>query len=179
MTSYHWIWGVIGLSPSKGLVARLSTHVVALWQKRWVRMTALVLSVPLVISCFFAAYYYVRFAELIDARLHGERQTTLPRGLARPLELRRGQSLTSQQLIDRLNDLGYAQRAVPEKAGEFTIGAGAVSIVPRGQEFKGQIAKVVFERQLTAAAAKAAAAAAPRKAPPRRGPPRGVPHRHR
>ena len=34
----------------------------------------------------------------------------------------RGQSLTDRQLIDRLNDLGYAQRASIEKPGEFAIG---------------------------------------------------------
>jgi hypothetical protein len=100
----------------------LKIRIVGIWRKRWVRMTALALTVPLVIGCFLAAYYYVRFAGLIDERLHGERQTTLPRVLARPLELRRGQSLTDRQLIDRLNDLGYAERTTAERAGEFRRG---------------------------------------------------------
>jgi len=129
-----------------------------------VRLTALALSVPLVFLCFAAGYYYVRFARLIDMRLHGERQTTLPRVLARPLELRRGQSLTDQQLVDRLNDLGYAQRPAPQRAGEFAIGNGAVSIVPRGADFKGQLVRVVFERPAPAAPRAAAA----RKPPPKR-----------
>ena len=60
------------------------------------------------------AYYYVSFSRLIDERLHGERERTLPRVYARPVELRRGQSLTEQDLIARLNDLGYAQRARSE-----------------------------------------------------------------
>ena len=77
---------------------------------------ALVLAVPLVVLCFAAGYYYVTFARLIDARLHGERDRVLPRVFARPLELRRGQSLTERQLVDRLNDLGYAQRARADKA---------------------------------------------------------------
>jgi penicillin-binding protein 1B len=111
-----------------------------------VRLTVLALSIPLVISCFVAGYYYVRFARLLDARLHGERQTVLPRVLARPLELRRGQSLTDRQLIDRLNDLGYAERAAAEKVGEFSVGAGAVVIRPRGAEFKNQIVRVLFDR---------------------------------
>jgi Transcription-repair coupling factor (superfamily II helicase) len=125
-------------------------------------MTALALTVPLVIGCFLAAYYYVRFAGLIDERLHGERQTTLPRVLARPLELRRGQSLTDRQLIDRLNDLGYAERTTAQRAGEFAVGTGTVSLVPRSPEFKGQLVKVVFERPAPAAARAAAA----RKPPP-------------
>jgi penicillin-binding protein 1B len=127
-------------------VALLKIRVAAVWRKRWVRLTAVALAVPLVLSFFVAGYYYVRFARLIDARLHGERQTVLPRVFARPLELRRGQSLTDRQLIDRLNDLGYAQRATLEKPGEFAIGAGSVSILPRSPEFKGQVVKVVFQR---------------------------------
>src|SRR4051794_41866423 len=85
-----------------------------------------------------ATYFFVRFSRLIDARLHGERSTVFPRVLARPLELRRGQGMTEQQLVDRLNELGYAHRDRLEKAGEFAIGSGAVAIMPRGPELKGQ-----------------------------------------
>src|SRR4029450_10293859 len=100
---------------------RLRIRVAWWWRKRWVRLAALALAVPFVLSFFVAGYYYTRFAELIDTRLHGERQTVGPRVFARPLELRRGQSLTDRQLIDRLNDLGYAQRAAIGNPGEFTI----------------------------------------------------------
>jgi penicillin-binding protein 1B len=120
-----------------------------------VRWTAAVLAIPLVVSCFAAAYSYVRFAKLIDDRLHGERQTILPKVYARPLELRRGQSLTALQLVDRLNDLGYAQRVTVSRPGEFAVSAGAVAIVPRGADFKGQTVKVVFQRPSPAASAAA------------------------
>ena len=128
---------------------RLRIKLEGWWRKRWVRLTALALSIPTVVLCFAAAYYYVRFAHLIDARLHGERDKVLPRVLARPLELRRGQSLTDRQLVDRLNDLGYAQRATVAKPGEFAIGAGAIALIPRAPELKGQIVRVVFQRQTT------------------------------
>ena len=75
----------------------------------------------------------------------------LPRVFARPLELRRGQSLTERQLVDRLNDIGYAERARPDKPGQFSIGAGAVAIMPRSPELKGQIVRVVFQRPAPAA----------------------------
>ncbi len=126
------------------------------------RIAAVTLSISTVIVCFAATYYYVRFAHLIDARLRGERVTVFPRVFARPLELRRGQSLTERQLVDRLNDLGYAQRAPVERPGEFAIGAGAVAIMPRGAEFKGQIVRVVFQRPATADPRAAARRAAPR-----------------
>jgi hypothetical protein len=106
-----------------------------------VRWTALGLSIPAVLLCFAAGYYYVRFAHLIDARLAGERDTVLPRVFARPLELRRGQSLTDRQLVDRLNDLGYAQRAVPEKLGEFF---GLYGLVGKGSQVIGQLLFVVI-----------------------------------
>src|SRR3954468_9412268 len=117
-----------------------------MWRKKWVRLAALAVAIPTVVLCFAAAYSYVRFAHLIDARLHGERETVFPRILARPLELRRGQSLTERQLIDRLNDLGYAHRDHVEKPGEFAIGNGVVAIMPRAPELKRQVVRVVFQR---------------------------------
>jgi penicillin-binding protein 1B len=88
-----------------------------------------------------------------------------PRVLARPLELRRGQAMTEQQLVDRLNELGYAHRDRLEKAGEFAIGQGAVAIMPRTPELKDQTVRVVFQRP-TAPDPKAAAKT--KKAPPPR-----------
>jgi penicillin-binding protein 1B len=124
---------------------------------------AVAIGVPGVLLCVAAVYYYVGFARLIDARLHGERDRVLPRVFARPLELRRGQSLTESQLVDRLNDLGYAERARPEKPGEFTMGAGDVAIRPRGANLNGQLVRVIFQRP--APPAKAAANRKPKPPP--------------
>jgi len=104
-------------------------------------------------------YYYVTFSRLIDQSLHGERDKVFPQVFARPLEIYRGQSLTNQQLIDRLNDLGYAQRPHLEKPGEFVVNAGTVSIVPRPPEFMRQVVQVSFQRVPDANAA-------PRRAAP-------------
>ncbi len=125
---------------------RFRVRLAVLWRKRWVRLAALALAIPAAALCVVAGYYYVRFAHLIDARLHGERATVFPRVFARPLELRRGQALTDRQLIDRLNDLGDAQRAQVEKPGEFAIGSGEVAIMSRAPELKGEIVRVVFQR---------------------------------
>ena len=114
------------------------------------------MAIPLLLLAAATGYYFVVFSRLLDARLHGERSTVLPRVFARPLELRRGQSLTDRGLTDRLNDLGYAQRAKPEHPGEFTVGAGAVTLIPRGAEFKGQVVRVVFQKP-SAAQTRAAA----------------------
>ncbi len=108
------------------------------------RVGAALVVVPALVLCFAAGYSYVSFARMIDARLNGERERVLPRVFARPLELRRGQSLTDKQLVDRLNDLGYTERESPEKPGEFTVGDGVVEIVPRSASFKGQHVRAVF-----------------------------------
>ncbi len=144
---------------------RLTVRIASWWRHRWVRVTAAVLAVPLVALCFATAYYYVSFARLIDARLHGERDRVLPRVLARPLELRRGQSMTERQLVDRLNDLGYAERARAEKPGEFAMATGAVAIRPRVPALEGQLVLVVFQRP------------APLKAAPTRSKPTRLPDR--
>ena len=89
-------------------------------------------------------YYYISFARIIDARLHGERERSLPRVYARPLEVRRGETLSAQELIARLNDLGYAQRPAAQAPGEFAIVRNAVLITPRAGAFSGKTIRVTF-----------------------------------
>ena len=89
-------------------------------------------------------YYYTLFAGIIDARLHGERERSLPRVYARPLEVRRGETLTEQELIARLNDLGYAQRPDARAPGEFAIIRNAVLITPRTGDFGGKTIRATF-----------------------------------
>lgn len=93
-----------------------------------------------------AGYYYVTFGRMIDQQLHGERQRVFPRIFARPLELRSGQAITERQLVDRLNDIGYAERSSAEKPGEFAIEHEAVTIMPRSEDFKGQTVQVSFQK---------------------------------
>jgi len=116
-----------------------------MWSRRWVRLSALVFLGFAAIAFGVLSYYYVSFSRLIDQSLHGERDKVFPQVFARPLEIYRGQSLTNQQLIDRLNDLGYSQRPKPEKAGEFAASGGTVSIIPRPAQFKGQVVQVGFQ----------------------------------
>jgi penicillin-binding protein 1B len=112
--------------------------------RKWVRVTAAVAAVPVVVGCFLGGYYYVAFARLIDERLHGDRERVFPRVFARPLELRRGQALTERQLVERLNDLGYAERPQAERAGEFALDDGAIVIMARARELAGKPVRVVF-----------------------------------
>jgi penicillin-binding protein 1B len=103
-----------------------------------------VVGIPLILFSIVVGYYYVVFSRMIDARMHGEFLRTEPRIFARPLTVRRGQRVTLQQMIDRLNDLGYAQRSPVEQPGQFAIGRDALAVVPRSGDHPGQTIRFVF-----------------------------------
>ncbi|HEY7055586.1 MAG TPA: PBP1A family penicillin-binding protein, partial [Vicinamibacterales bacterium] len=96
-------------------------------------------------------YYYVTFSHMIDARLNGEMQRTDPRVFARPFVVRRGQRLTEAQLIDRLNELGYAHRDRADQPGEFAIGRDALVVIPRVGDRQGQAVRFAFARSTASA----------------------------
>ena len=121
----------------KGLVLRVPRTL-------WLVVGALLFLITLALVGVLS-YYWVLFGKRIDERLHGERERVLPRVYARPLELYRGQALGEPQLVDRLNDLGYAERGRVEKAGEFTIGRDAIVLIPRDGDHKGAIVRAPFD----------------------------------
>jgi penicillin-binding protein 1B len=129
--------------------------------RRWKFYAALAVGIPLLVVSGFVGYYYVQFSRMIDARMNGEFQRTDPRIFARPLTIRRGQRVTQAQMIDRLNDLGYAQRAKVEHPGEFAIGRDALAIIPRSGDHPGQTARLVFAPVIPRVPAKAGKPARP------------------
>ena len=110
----------------------------------WARYALYAAAVLAIVSAGTLSYYYVSFSRLIDARLYGERERTLPRVYARPLVLRQGQALSQQELVSRLNDLGYAQRSAAEAPGEFAIARNAIAIMPRTADFGGRAIRISF-----------------------------------
>ncbi len=99
---------------------------------------------PVVLLAGVLTYFYVTLSGVIEARLHGEQERAFPRIFARPLELRPGQAISDRELIDRLNDLGYAHRPRAEQPGEFAIGQNTVALVARGGRIDGTVVRVVF-----------------------------------
>jgi penicillin-binding protein 1B len=113
-------------------------------QRRWTRY-ALYGSFGLAVIVGLATTYtYLSFARMIDERLHGERERTLPRVFARPAEFRRGQALSQQDLIVRLNDLGYADRPKVTQPGEFSGYRNVITLAPRSGELAGKTITVTF-----------------------------------
>jgi penicillin-binding protein 1B len=118
--------------------------------RTWIRHPAAVryLLLGCVVASFVVGvaltYFYISFSGIIDARLHGERERSLPRVYARPLEVRRGETLSVVDLVARLNDLGYAQRPAVQAPGEFAIVRDAVFISPRSGTFGGKTIRAAF-----------------------------------
>jgi penicillin-binding protein 1B len=110
----------------------------------WKLYALVALAGPMLVFSCVLGYYYVVFSRMIDARLHGNMQRVDPRVFARPFALHKGQSVTPRQLVDRLNELGYSNRARAEQAGEFTIGRDALVLIPRDGDRQGQMVRVVF-----------------------------------
>src|SRR5262245_50849601 len=99
-------------------------------KRRWLRILLLTSGGVFVLCLAFASYLWVSYGRMIDARLGGE-QRAIPRIFGRPFELRTGRALEPGQLIQRLNDVGYAERPKAEEPGEFSIGAGTITVVTR------------------------------------------------
>jgi penicillin-binding protein 1B len=97
-----------------------------------------------IVGALALSYAYVSFSHMIDERLHGERERTLPRVYARPFEFRRNQMLSQQDLVVRLNDLGYAERTAAQQPGEFAVASNIVTLVPRGGELAGKAVRLTF-----------------------------------
>ncbi len=113
-------------------------------RRRWILYALGPLSLLLAIAGAVTSYYYVSFSRMIDQRLRGEMERNDPRVFARPFMVRRGQRVTLAQMVDRLNDLGYAQRPKAAQPGEFAIGRDALALVPRGGDQQGQVVRFTF-----------------------------------
>jgi len=115
-------------------------------RRRWRLILLVVAGVPAIVMSAVLGYYYVVFSRLIDERLHGEREHVLPRVYGRPIELRTGEMMSQGDLVDRLNDLGYAQEISVTRPGQFSVTGGAVVISPRGGPAAGRVARAVFRK---------------------------------
>ncbi|MEZ5290442.1 MAG: PBP1A family penicillin-binding protein [Vicinamibacterales bacterium] len=101
-------------------------------RRRRIRAIVVVLVTPILVAAAVSGYYYGRYSVLVETRLRGERVRLIPRVYGRPLTFRPGLSASPEDVVQRLNDLGYTATATPRRGGEFAAAADAVRIVPRG-----------------------------------------------
>lgn len=114
---------------------------------RALKLAAWVVGLPVALVGAVAAYYVFTFSRDIDARIRGEEaQRSQPRIYARPFTLRTGQALTMSELVDRLNDLGYAQRPRVSGPAEFAVENSRATVGVRGGNLQGQSIRVSVAR---------------------------------
>lgn len=117
-------------------------------RRRWPRVVAAVLLGPLLVLGLvlgLALYLLYRSVAVeVDARLAGLHDRVAPKVYARPFVLRTGQALTSHELDERLDDLGYTRKDQAVAPGEFDVQPTEVRLVPRGGTAEGQVVRVVL-----------------------------------
>jgi penicillin-binding protein 1B len=121
-------------------------------RRRWTRLVAAVIVAPVLVGAAVSGYYYGRLSLLVDDRLRGERVRAIPRVYGRPLTLRPGLALTSDDVVQRLNDLGYTARETARDGGEFAVQARAIVVVPRGGNRAGRPVRVEWPAETTPSA---------------------------
>ena len=120
---------------------RARAHWIA-WLAPWRRHLLIAAGTVVVVTVGAFGYFYVHYGRIIDARLHGERDRVVPRVFARPITLQAGEIISPAELVARLNDVGYAQRARIERPGEFAVDRNIVTLIPRGGDRSGQPVRV-------------------------------------
>lgn len=100
-------------------------------KRRWLRALFFLIGIPAAALALLFAYYWVSFSRLLDERFSTE-PAPAPRLFARPMVIREGQAISARQLIDHLNDLGYAHRTRAGAPGEFSVDGDGIVLVPKG-----------------------------------------------
>ena len=116
----------------------------ALRRRRLLKPIGVSLAIIAIAGSAVLGYYYVEFSRLIDARLAGERDRVIPRVYARPLTFNTGQAIGAAEVVARLNDVGYTERARADAPGAFAIDGAAVTFRPRQGAASGDLVSITF-----------------------------------
>jgi len=107
------------------------------WRRRWLRrlfspFVVIPLLIVFTVVIGFLVYYWTVFSRRIDNLLTGEVFTRSAGIYAAPKQLRVGQTLTTERLIDFLKHAGYVEKAqqADQARGRYSLGDGSVDIEP-------------------------------------------------
>ena len=109
----------------KGRKSALRLRLVAP-RRRTLLIAAGLLGALALVALVTAAVFWQSYGRIIDAKLGDSRE--MPRIYGRPFELAPGRGLSSAQLVQRLNDVGYTERETVDGPGEFAIRDNAVTV---------------------------------------------------
>lgn len=129
-------------------VARRSrrSRLATLLQTPWFRYLLVAAGATAVVLLGLTIYLWISYGRLIDRKLAGE-QRPVPRIFGRPFEVAAGQGLSPAQFLQRLNDVGYAERPKAAAPGEFDVAPLSVTVVTRPHDSDpAETVKVDFTR---------------------------------
>jgi penicillin-binding protein 1B len=120
----------------------------------WFRIAVLTVGIGAVAVIVFMGLLWVRYGRMIDARL-GSEQGKAPRIFGRPFELQTGRGLKPNELVQRLNDIGYAERTKAAEPGQFSVAGLSVTLMTRPEApAKPHIYRVDFSKSASPVVAK-------------------------
>ena len=96
----------------------------------WIRVALVILGALASIMLLVGSFYWIKYGKLIDSKLGGE-QRPIPRIFGRPFTLQPGSAISPTQFVQRLNDVGYAERPKVEGPGEFNVQGNSVTVAIR------------------------------------------------
>lgn len=132
--------------PSKAKPSpTLRLRVTAFWRRPWARKLFVASAALAVVGFSVLVYLWISYGRIIDRKLAGE-QRPVPRIFGRALELRPGLAITANDLVTRLNDIGYAQRAKATAPGEFNLTGSVLTLVPRTAADAPRVIRAEFAR---------------------------------
>ena len=102
-----------------------------------------VLALALAGACA-AGLVYRALSRQLDARLAAGLTPSAAMVFGAPLEILPGLGLDRTGLAGRLDELGFARRDQARRAGEYAVGPGAVTLIPREGPQAGRVARVRF-----------------------------------
>jgi penicillin-binding protein 1B len=115
----------------------------------WLRRVLLAGGIVGGLSLLTLIVLWVSYGRMIDARLAGVERHA-PRVFGRPFSLSSGRGLSPAQFEQRLNDVGYVERAAIDAPGQFSVAPGSITVRTRpDREGEGRTIKVDFSRGTT------------------------------
>ncbi|MEO7190702.1 MAG: PBP1A family penicillin-binding protein [Vicinamibacterales bacterium] len=116
----------------------------------WLRRLVIGAGIVGLLMIAATVYFWISYGRIIDRKLAGE-QRPVPRIFGRPLEVATGQGISPTQLIQHLNDVGYAERPKAQAPGEFSLTGTTLRLVTRAPaRGKAETVQIDFSRTSTA-----------------------------
>ena len=136
--------------PRAGLVPRARLRIrLPGPQPVWLRRAIVGAAVAAGVVLLTLIALWVSYGRMIDARLAGVERPA-PRVFGRPFLLSSGRGLSPAQFEQRLNDVGYVERAAVNAPGQFTVAPGSITVRTRpDRDGPGRTVKVDFSRGAT------------------------------